>query len=224
MSLGNEILVSAFHAQGISSYEQAERINEIANRAGRQTVVDRAVIAGSQAFEALLLGYDPAEQAEGVFRECQDISLDVLCDSVDYGTNHRSRLGIPAELAVHGLLWWGIANKSGFGRYARFTTHAEDSSDEPGRKNGFDLLLRTEKRRHKVQVKKGALAIQKTLRYSDDVIVVTPQLLLADPDATELELHEAIVLENRDVLHSAITHLTRELHTQKAPSGRRKII
>lgn len=224
MSLGNEIIVGAFHVQGVSTYEQVDRIDSLIADAQKMTVVDRAVVASTQAIEALLLGYNPAEQARSVFEECQEISLDLLCDSVDYGRSGHSRFGIPAELAVHGLLWWGIANRRDFGRYARLGSREEDSSSEQGRKNGFDLILRTDKRRHKLQVKRGAEAIRKTHLYRDEVIVVTPPMLLGDPDASELELHEAIVLEDKSTLDSAVNRLVSELKTQKAPTGRRKII
>lgn len=230
MKISDRIINTAFHEQGISGYVLAEKVGELASihqSSGIHSILDRAAVASSDAFQSMLIGYDPRQVARDVFKHSQEISLDAYCmDLSDNEERAKHQEGVSAEVAVHGLLWWGIGNVQNFGRYARIATTNEDSSSSYGAKNGFDIVFRSMRKRHKIQVKKGFLAVTPSAinKYAKDIFIVSPQHLLGDPDSETNDLHEAIVAEDADVLHSGINRFIQVLHTQKTINGRRKVI
>jgi len=225
MRLSNQIIETAFHAQGESAYDKADRLESLVHSGGVRSIIDRAARASVGAYEALLVGYNPQDTAAEVYRRCQEISLDAFCQDEPVGEDQsKHEAGMSSEVAVHGLLWWGILNRPNFGRYARFTSSSEDASTRDGKKNGFDLLLRTEKRRHSIQVKSNFDVGLYVDRYNADIIVVSTPALLGDPDATTNDMHEALISDDRETLNSSIARFIQELHTQKATNGRRKVI
>lgn len=224
MKLSNEILTTAFHTTGMQAIDQADKIGDLVRINGSKTFIDRSTVASSLALESLLLGYDPRSVAQTVFKNCQEISLDAFCAENDYSNNAKLLSGMSAEIAVHGLLWWGIRNNPQFGRYARISATREDASGEFGQRNGYDIVFRTDRRRHRIQVKTDPKDAEYTERYVKDIIVTSPAHLLGDLNAYTNDLHEAIVAEDTDVLRSAINRFTQILHTQKATNGRRKVI
>lgn len=227
MRLGNQLLEVAFFEQGSSTEERVDGIDsiisEIALR-GLHTyhdLLDATVAVDAIPIEALLLAYDPRAYAEEAWDNAQSLSAKVL--SMNGALSSKEGVGASTEVAVHNVLWYGIAFEE-FGRYVRLTTNAEDRSGEFGKRDGFDIIFRTDKRRWRIQVKhSGDLEIIKN-KYGDDIIVVTPEMLLRDPTATEYDLHIAIATADHATLQFAWNNFLHELRTQKAPNGLRRVI
>ena len=224
MKLSNDILTTAFHTTGMSASNQVERIIDLVKINGATSIIDRSTVAGTLAVESLLLGYDPRDVAETVFENCQEISLDVYCAKRSFGDRDARLAGMSAEIAVHGLLWWGIKTNPNFGRYTRISAINEDASKEFGLKDGYDIVFRTDRRRHRIQIKSNPDEAEFSNRYTNDVVVTSPAQLLGDRQAQTNDLHEAIISEDYDVLAGAVNRFTQILYTQKASNGRRKVI
>lgn len=227
MSLGNELLEVAFFEQGVSATEQIEKIDElgaqIALRGIRnyRDILDAAVATDIAPIEALLLQYDPTGYAEDTWQRSQELSTRILSMNGVLSTE-RAR-GASTEVAVHNLIWYGIARQK-FGRYARLTTHAEDASEAFGRRDGYDILFRSDRRRWQIQVKQSGNPEEIQNKYEPGIIVVSPEILLRQRNATSDELHAAVATNENGTLQLAWNNFLHELRTQKAPNGVRRVI
>lgn len=226
MRLGNTLLETAFHAEGLSSTERLTIIDDLSAQIALRGIrshhdlADAAVAAGVAPIEALLYQYDPVQYAEAAWHNAQAISTTAL--SMNGALSSREGVGTSTEVAVHNLIWYGIANE-GFGRYVRLSTFNEDMSGDSGKRDGYDLLFRTDRRRWKLQAKQKQHAAHVN-GYEDDIIVVSPGALLKSQQATGDDIHEAVSTGDIRTLQRGWGSLLHELRTQKAPNGFRHVI
>ncbi len=222
MRFGHDIITAVFFATGSSRDERIHHLHKLRETGGPRDAYDDAVLEASDAYEALLLDKDPSRHSQAVFEGCQKISAEVLNDGYVHSGHDDKRVGIETEVAIHAVTWWGIASQ-GLGRYARLAHNSEDAGGVFGRNRGVDLIFRTNDRRHKIQAK-SLLKPGDIQRYTADIVVISPQNLLLDPDARTPDLHEAISAGDEATLSMAWNSLLRELRTQKAPNGTRHVI
>ncbi|MGH7238119.1 MAG: hypothetical protein ACREGF_06300 [Candidatus Saccharimonadales bacterium] len=234
MSYGDSLLHIGFFETGTTASSRFDRIEEIASKisavdiqkignvATTQAIRDLTISTTSDAIEALTLGYDPRHYAGNVWEKCQELS-DSIASLNGQIANPRA-LGASSEAAIHGLLWWGIANQ-GFGRWARLTVAQEDSSGPNGPCDGFDTVFRTDSRRHRLQTKSGVIGKHLINKYAASVIVLSPgDLMRESADTATNSMHQALALDKKDCLDGAWSRLLHELRTQKAPNGSRRVI
>lgn len=222
MKTAYEITNTVFFCPGNSAWERSQYVKYLSKSSSVNDSYDDAVRNASDAYIALLLDEDPKDSAETTFRNCQKVSTNVLGDHYWSGHLASRKAGLETEVAVFNLVWWGIATQ-GIGRYVRMATYGEDRSTALGRKTGYDLAFRIDKRRHALQVKTKDLPGDIN-RYEANVTVVSPQILLQDREATTRDLHEAVSMGDETILATAWNSFVRELHTQKAPNSMRRII
>lgn len=226
-NLGEQLLQTAFFDQHKTAYQRVEEIDSIADmikNRGLKTAHsfwDMATADDSPVFTSLLLGYNPALYAEEAWGKSQDLSGKVIKQPEAFLDSRKK--GLETELALHGLIWYGIA-KYKIGRYSRLTIRCEDHSTGFGALNGFDNLYRTDHRRWKLQVKSSGNPEQIQNKYANDIIVLSPEMLLSDRKATAYDLNSAISCQDTETLDLAHNNLIRELRTQKAISGFRRVI
>lgn len=138
--------------------------------------------------------------------------------------------GSIAELAVHNLLWWGVAHgpQSSSLRYARYSTTKEDRFNTPiedllaGQRNAnYDHVLRSDRTKWKIQTKRSrpkshAVATQQIFEYTDDVTVIYADQLHKSGASG---IHRAVARGKHDELAVSWERLVHELRTQKTKNG-----
>lgn len=227
MKLGNELLEVAFFGHRIPVESQIETIDALASdiaMRGLRTyhdLLNAATMVDIEPIEALLTGEDPKIYADDAWYKAQLLSKQVL--DMNGALSTPLGEGANTEVAVHNILWYGIAHH-GIGRYARLSTAAEDASGQYGKRDGFDIVFRTDRRKWCIQVKSSGNPTEIKNKFSDRVIVVSPSILLRQRDSTANDLHTAVATDDSSTLNLAWTNFLHELRTQKAPNGLRKVI
>ncbi|HMS31565.1 MAG TPA: hypothetical protein PJ984_04185 [Candidatus Saccharibacteria bacterium] len=227
MALSDELLTTAFFGEGLSMQERIDFISGLAGKIATQkicspeTLLDATVATGVEPIEALVMNYRPQDYAAAAWENAQSLSAQVL--SLNGKFTRGEGLGASTETAVHNLAWYGIA-RHGVGRYARLTTQKEDTSSSFGKYTGYDLIYRTDRRRWKIQVKSSGQPDTIINKYVKNIIVMTPEMLTGDRNATAKDLHEAVAKDDEVTLDYMWRSYLHQLRTQKASSGIRRVI
>ncbi len=208
--------------------ERIDAIGDIAGKIATQkictpgTLLNATTATGIESYEALIMNYDPHDYADIAWNNAQEVSRQVVALNGEF--SYAEKLGASTEAAVHNLIWYGIATH-GPGRYVRPVTYREDSSGSAGRRDGCDLLYRTEKRRWKIQTKSHGRPEEIINKYVNNVIVISPQILTMDRYASANDIHEAITNLDTAQLDYMWHNFLQQLRTQKAPNaGIRRVI
>lgn len=222
MRVGEELLRVGFFTEHTPAEERVKHIEfleEEISWMGIRSHIDllestKATAAG--AAKNLLRQRDPAESAEASFLVSRSISESAL--SMNGQLSSPEGRGASNEVAIYNFILWGVARVRQ-GRYVRLTTEQEDNSTRFGKRNGYDIVYRTDNRRWKIQAK-SSLFKGNPNKYSDDVIVVSPGLLLRDADVSADDVHSAVVEHDEPTLKSMWQNFTGELRKQKAKNSR----
>lgn len=222
MRVGEELLRVGFFTEHTPAEERVKHIElleEEISWMGIRSHIDllestKATAAG--AAKNLLRQRDPVDSAETSFLLSRSLSENVL--NMNGQLSSPIAQGASNEVAIHNFILWGIAQNK-HGRYVRLTTDQEDASTRFGKRNGYDIVYRTDNRRWKIQAK-SSLFMGNPNKYSDDVIVVSPGLLLRDADVSADDVHSAVVEHDEPTLKSMWQNFTGELRKQKAKNSR----
>ncbi len=228
MKYGETLLQVGFFTERTPALERIERIEfleeQIAIR-GVQTHTDLADSAKglvANTAKALLSRRDPAESTCLTLDAARTLSDTVL--QSDELTETKKGIGDSVEVALHNLIIWGIVNQNQ-GRYVRMATEIEDASSMFGRREGYDIVYRTDRRKWKLQAK-SSLRISNTNMYESDVVVISPDVLMRDSEGKAKDIHHYIVNDDGEKLSGMWQNLIYELRNQKADNlrGYRQVV
>lgn len=230
MKIGEEMLHVGFFLQHTPAEERIARLDGLEHElawTGLKTfrqLEQHTKGSSSLVAKDLLQRNDPHNAEQLAQQQSIPISEAALALPAMEGVVNAHKQGVSAEIAIHNFVLWGVARLHK-GRYVRMTSAREDESSRFGKRNGFDIIYRTDFRRWKLQTKTSRM-ISNTHGYDDDIIVVSPDVILRDSGARADDLHAAIVNDDERVLKSGWDSFMYELRNQKSknPSGYRKVV